>query len=63
VIGQSSLDQLLQDREQINETLQHIIDEATEPWGIKVSIVEIKDVELNQTMVRRQKLWVNNLAR
>lgn len=52
VIGQSMLDQLLQDREQINETLQHIIDEATEPWGVKVSIVEIKDVELNQTMVR-----------
>ena len=52
VIGQSMLDQLLQDREQINETLQHIIDEATEPWGIKVTIVEIKDVELNQTMVR-----------
>ncbi len=52
VIGQSTLDQLLQDREQINETLQHIIDEATEPWGVKVSIVEIKDVELNQSMVR-----------
>lgn len=52
VIGQSTLDQLLQDREQINETLQHIIDEATEPWGIKVSIVEIKDVELNQNVVR-----------
>ncbi len=52
VIGQSSLDQLLQDRESINETLQHIIDEATEPWGVKVSIVEIKDVGLNQQMVR-----------
>lgn len=52
VIGQSMLDQLLQDREQINETLQHIIDEATEPWGVKVSIVEIKDVELNTSMVR-----------
>ncbi len=52
VIGQSSLDQLLQDREAINETLQHIIDEATEPWGVKVSIVEIKDVGLNQQMVR-----------
>lgn len=52
VIGQSMMDQLLQDREQINETLQHIIDEATEPWGVKVSIVEIKDVELNQAMVR-----------
>lgn len=52
VIGQSSLDQLLQDREDINATLQHIIDEATEPWGIKLSIVEIKDVGLNQQMVR-----------
>lgn len=52
VIGQSHMDQILQDREQINETLQHIIDEATEPWGVKVSIVEIKDVELNSTMVR-----------
>ena len=36
----------------INETLQKIIDEATEPWGVKVSIVEIKDVELNQQMIR-----------
>ncbi|MCA9973717.1 MAG: slipin family protein [Anaerolineales bacterium] len=52
VIGQSMLDQLLQERETINETLQHIIDEATEPWGVKVSIVEIKDVELNSQMVR-----------
>lgn len=52
VIGQSSLDQILQDREQINDRLQHIIDEATEPWGVKVSIVEIKDVELNTQMIR-----------
>jgi regulator of protease activity HflC (stomatin/prohibitin superfamily) len=52
VIGQSDLDQLLSDRETINETLQHIIDEATEPWGIKVSLVEVKDVELNSQMVR-----------
>ncbi len=52
VIGQSHMDQILQEREHINETLQHIIDEATEPWGIKVSIVEIKDVELNTQMVR-----------
>lgn len=52
VIGQSDMDHILQERERINETLQHIIDEATEPWGIKVSIVEIKDVELNQSMVR-----------
>lgn len=52
VIGQSHLDQLLQERENINETLQHIIDEATGPWGVKVSIVEIKDVGLNSTMIR-----------
>jgi regulator of protease activity HflC (stomatin/prohibitin superfamily) len=52
VIGQSNMDQILQDREDINEQLQHIIDEATEPWGVKVSIVEIKDVELNQQMIR-----------
>ena len=52
VIGQSEIDQLLQERERINNRLQHIIDEATEPWGIKVSLVEIKDVELDSTMVR-----------
>ncbi len=52
VIGQSNMDQLLQDREMINQQLQNMIDEATEPWGVKVSIVEIKDVELNQIMIR-----------
>lgn len=52
IIGQSKLDQILQDREAINERLQNIIDVATEPWGIKVSIVEIKDVELNPQMIR-----------
>lgn len=52
VIGQSSLDQLLQERENINSRLQIIIDESTESWGIKVSLVEIKDVELNTQMVR-----------
>lgn len=52
VIGQSQLDQLLSDREKINERLQHIIDEATEPWGVKVSIVELKDLELTANMVR-----------
>ena len=52
VLGQSSLDELLAKREQINETLQKIIDEQTEPWGIKVSTVEIKDVELPSTMQR-----------
>lgn len=52
VIGQSELDELLAERDQINDTLQRIIDEATEPWGIKVSLVEIKDVELPPTMQR-----------
>src|SRR5688500_19261280 len=52
VMGQSELDELLSQRDQINEQLQQIIDDQTEPWGIKVSIVEIKDVELPQTMQR-----------
>ena len=52
VIGQSELDELLSHREKINDELQRIIDEQTEPWGIKVSIVEVKDVELPQTMQR-----------
>jgi regulator of protease activity HflC (stomatin/prohibitin superfamily) len=52
VIGQSELDEVLAQREKINHTLQQIIDEATEPWGIKVSTVEVKDVELPQTMQR-----------
>ena len=52
VLGQSSLDDLLAEREKINEELQKIIDEQTEPWGVKVSIVEVKDVELPQTMQR-----------
>jgi regulator of protease activity HflC (stomatin/prohibitin superfamily) len=52
VIGQSDLDDLLAHREKVNEQLQRIIDEQTEPWGIKVSIVEVKDVELPQTMQR-----------
>jgi regulator of protease activity HflC (stomatin/prohibitin superfamily) len=52
VLGQSTLDDLLSERETINERLQQIIDEQTEPWGVKVSIVEVKDVELPQTMQR-----------
>lgn len=52
VVGQVELDELLTQREKINEQLQVIIDEQTEPWGIKVSIVEIKDVELPDTMKR-----------
>jgi regulator of protease activity HflC (stomatin/prohibitin superfamily) len=52
VLGQSNLDDLLAEREKVNERLQQIIDEQTEPWGVKVSIVEVKDVELPQTMQR-----------
>ncbi|MEM7033654.1 MAG: slipin family protein [Chloroflexota bacterium] len=52
VIGQSELDELLAERDKINDTLQRIIDEATEPWGIKVTLVEIKDVELPPSMQR-----------
>ncbi|MGI9861863.1 slipin family protein [Moorella naiadis] len=52
VLGQSDLDELLAHREQINQRLQQIIDEGTEPWGVKVSLVEIRDVELPQSMQR-----------
>jgi len=52
VLGQHMLDELLSEREKINEILQGIIDEATGPWGIKVSIVEVKDVEIPQGMQR-----------
>ncbi len=52
VLGQSQLDELLSEREKINERLQKIIDEQTEPWGVKVSTVEVKDVELPQSMQR-----------
>jgi regulator of protease activity HflC (stomatin/prohibitin superfamily) len=52
VLGQSELDELLTQREQLNQTLQGIIDEHTDPWGVKVSTVEIKDVELPETMRR-----------
>ncbi|MBA7627839.1 hypothetical protein ES703_35308 [subsurface metagenome] len=52
VLGQSELDDLLAHREKINQQLQQIIDEQTEPWGIKVSVVEVKDVELPSTMQR-----------
>lgn len=52
VLGQAELDELLAEREKINHTLQTIIDEQTEPWGIKVSIVEVKDVELPDIMQR-----------
>lgn len=52
VLGQSELDELLSQRNKINRELQTIIDEATERWGIKVTAVEIKDVELPSTMQR-----------
>jgi len=52
ILGQVELDEVLSHREKINQELQHIIDEQTEPWGIKVSTVEVKDVELPQSMQR-----------
>jgi regulator of protease activity HflC (stomatin/prohibitin superfamily) len=52
VLGQSDLDHLLSERDQINQTLQRIIDEQTDAWGIKVSAVEVRDVELPQSMQR-----------
>ena len=52
VLGQHVLDELLSEREKINTILQAIIDEQTAPWGIKVSIVEVKDVEIPQGMQR-----------
>jgi regulator of protease activity HflC (stomatin/prohibitin superfamily) len=51
-VGQVDLDTLLAHREKVNERLQRIIDEQTEPWGVKVTIVEVKDVELPQSMQR-----------
>lgn len=52
VLGQSELDELLTKREKLNQMLQKIIDEQTDPWGVKVSIVEIKEVELAEEMKR-----------
>lgn len=52
ILGQAELDDLLARREKINQELQKIIDEQTDPWGVKVSMVEIKDVELPQTIQR-----------
>jgi regulator of protease activity HflC (stomatin/prohibitin superfamily) len=50
VLGQSDLDHLLAERDQINQRLQQIIDEQTDAWGIKVCAVEVRDVELPQAM-------------
>jgi regulator of protease activity HflC (stomatin/prohibitin superfamily) len=52
VLGENELDELLANREKINQYLQTIIDAQTDPWGIKVSVVEVKDVELPETMKR-----------
>jgi len=52
VVGQSDLEDLLAHRDKINERLQSLIDEGTEPWGIKVSMVEVRDVQLPDTMQR-----------
>ena len=52
ILGQAELDDLLARRDKINQELQKIIDEQTDPWGVKVSTVEIKDVELPQTIQR-----------
>jgi len=52
VLGQSDLDHLLTERDKLNARLQEIIDEQTEPWGVKVSVVEIKDVEIPPNMQR-----------
>jgi regulator of protease activity HflC (stomatin/prohibitin superfamily) len=55
-IGEASMDELLSQRENLNEKLAQIIDVQTEPWGVKVSIVEVKDVELPDTMQRAMAL-------
>ena len=52
VVGQHEMDDLLAQRDKLNVDLQHILDQATEAWGIKVSTVEIKDVDLDETMIR-----------
>jgi regulator of protease activity HflC (stomatin/prohibitin superfamily) len=52
IIGQHSLDEVLREREKINDTLQKIVDTTTEPWGIKIEMVEMKDVEIPEGMQR-----------
>ncbi len=52
IIGQHTLDEVLREREQINNTLQLIVDSITEPWGIKIEMVEMKDVEIPEAMQR-----------
>ena len=52
VVGQSELDDVLAHRERLNEKIQTVVDEGTNPWGVKVSLVEIKDVQLPESMQR-----------
>jgi regulator of protease activity HflC (stomatin/prohibitin superfamily) len=52
IIGQHQLDEVLKEREDINKMLQRIVDETTEPWGIKIEMVEMKDVEIPESMQR-----------
>jgi regulator of protease activity HflC (stomatin/prohibitin superfamily) len=52
VVGQSTLDELLAQRDRLNEKIKTVVDEGTDPWGIKVSMVEVKEVQLPQTMQR-----------
>ena len=52
IIGQTSLDEVLKDREKINQTLQEMVGATTEPWGIKIEMVEMKDVEIPESMQR-----------
>jgi regulator of protease activity HflC (stomatin/prohibitin superfamily) len=52
IIGQHLLDYVLKEREQINDTLQKIVDSVTEPWGVKIEMVEMKDVEIPESMQR-----------
>ncbi|MCD6329674.1 MAG: slipin family protein [Candidatus Cloacimonetes bacterium] len=52
ILGKSELDELLSERDKISIELQRVIDDQTDPWGIKVSVVEVKDVELPSTMQR-----------
>ncbi len=52
VLGKAELDTLLAERERLNQDLQQIVDDQTEPWGVKVTVVEIKDVEIPQAMQR-----------